>query len=155
LSAFRRIAINKAGLTSPARLRKEDRRSVVEEKAKGCGDEVAMFVMSAAPALANLASPPGERSGEGRAWVDETTNTAGDTETRIFDMRFFNARDVNIALWDVKVEYYREGSRIGTIVPRPGPTPQPIPVPPQEVEPIDLESRKSVFVSLELVAEGE
>jgi hypothetical protein len=92
---------------------------------------------------------------EVRAWVDETTNTAGDTETRIFDMRFFNDREVNIALWDVKVEYYRERSRIGTIVPRPGPSPQPPSWAPDEVEPIDLESRKSVYVSLQLVAEGE
>jgi hypothetical protein len=30
-----------------------------------------------------------------------------------------------------------------------------MPVPPQEVEPIDLESRKSVYKSLQLVAEGE
>jgi hypothetical protein len=89
------------------------------------------------------------------AWVGETTSTSGDTETRIFDMRFFNDRDVNIALWDVQVEYYREGSLIGTIVPRPAPVPQPMPTPPDEVEPIDLESRKSVYVSLQLVAEGE
>jgi hypothetical protein len=97
----------------------------------------------------------GEVRREVRAWADETTNTAGDTETRIFDMRFFNDREVNIALWDVKVEYYREGSRIGTIVPRPGPSPQPPSWAPDEVEPIDLESRKSVYVSLELLAEGE
>jgi hypothetical protein len=92
---------------------------------------------------------------EVRAWVDETTNTAGDTETRIFDMRFFNDRDVNIALWDVQVEYYRKGSRIGAIVPRPASVPQSMPTPPEEVEPIDLESRKSVYVSLQLMAEGE
>ena len=86
-------------------------------------------------------------------WVKETTSTTGDTETRTFDLRFFNDRDVNIALWDVQVECYREGSLIGTIVPRPVP-PQHMPVP-EEVEPIDLESRKSVYISLELVAEGE
>jgi hypothetical protein len=97
----------------------------------------------------------GEVRREVRAWADETTNTAGDTETRIFDMRFFNDRDVNIALWDVKVECYREGSLIDTIFPRPGPVPQPMPTPPEELEPIDLESRKSVYISLELVAEGE
>jgi hypothetical protein len=97
----------------------------------------------------------GEVRREVRAWADETTNTAGDTETRTFDMRFFNDRDVNIALWDVKVECYREGSLIDTIFPRPGPVPQPMPTPPEEVEPIDLESRKSVYMSLQLVAEGE
>jgi hypothetical protein len=91
----------------------------------------------------------GEVRREVRAWVAETTNTAGDTETRTFDMRFFNDRDVNIALWEVEVEYYREGSQIGTIIPRPAS------VPPEEVEPIDLESRKSVYMSLQLVAEGE
>jgi|SRR5215211_2076712 len=97
----------------------------------------------------------GEVRREVRAWVDETASTSGDTETRTFDMRFFNDRDVNIALWDVKVECYREGSLIDTIFPRPGPVPQPMPTPPEEVEPIDLESRKSVYMSLELVAEGE
>jgi hypothetical protein len=97
----------------------------------------------------------GEVRREVSAWVEETTNTAGDTETRTFDMRFFNDRDVKVALWDVQVEYYREGSRIGTIVPRPGPSPQPPSWAPDEVEPIDLESRKSVYVSLELLAEGE
>jgi hypothetical protein len=95
----------------------------------------------------------GEVRREVRAWVEETTSTSGDTETRIFDIRFFNDRDVNTALWDVKVECYREGSLIGTIDPRPVP-PQHMPVP-EEVEPIDLESRKSVYVSLQLVAEGE
>jgi hypothetical protein len=90
-----------------------------------------------------------------RAWVDDTTNTAGDTETRTFDIRFFNDRDVNTALWDVKVECYREGSLVRTLVPRPGSVSQPMPTLPEEVEPIDLESRKSVYISLELVAEGE
>jgi hypothetical protein len=97
----------------------------------------------------------GEVRREVSAWLEGTTNTAGDTETRTFDMRFFNDRDVNIALWDVQVEYYREGSRIGTIVPRPASVPQSMPTPPEEVEPIDLESRKSVYMSLQLVAEGE
>jgi hypothetical protein len=95
----------------------------------------------------------GEVRREVSAWVEATTNTAGDTETRTFDMRFFNDRDVNVALWDVKVECYREGSLLDTIDPRPVP-PQHMPVP-DEVEPIDLESRKSVYVSLQLVAEGE
>jgi len=70
-------------------------------------------------------------------------------------MRFFNDRDVNGALWDVQVEYYQEGSLIDTIIPRRAPTPQPMPVLLAEVEPIDLESRKSVYISLQLVAEGE
>ena len=97
----------------------------------------------------------GEVRREVRAWVDWTTSTSGDTETRIFDMRFFNDRDVNVALWDVKVECYREASLLDTIDPRPGPVPKHMPPPPTEVEPIDLESRKSVYKSLQLVAEGE
>src|SRR5215208_7624878 len=60
----------------------------------------------------------GEVRREVSAWVGGTTSTSGDTETRNFDMRFFNDREVNIALWDVQVEYYREGSLIDTIVPR-------------------------------------
>jgi hypothetical protein len=95
----------------------------------------------------------GEVRREVSAWVEATTNTAGDTETRTFDMRFFNDRDVNIALWEVQVEYYREGSLIDTIIPRPAPT-QPMGAG-EEVEPINLESRKSVYISLQLVAEGE
>jgi len=58
------------------------------------------------------------------AWVGGTTSTSGDIEMRNFDMRFFNDREVNIALWDVQVEYYREGSLIDTIVPA-----QPLAVP--------------------------
>jgi hypothetical protein len=97
----------------------------------------------------------GEVRREVSAWVEATTSTSGDTETRTFDMRFFNDREVNIALWDVQVEYYREGSLIDTIIPRLAPTPQPMPALLAEVEPIDLESRKSVYISLQLVAEGE
>jgi hypothetical protein len=105
--------------------------------------------------LADRRRRRGEVRQEVRAWVEETTSTSGAPETRIFDMRFFNDRDVNIALWNVKVECYREGSLLDTISPRPVPTPQSMPTPPDEVEPIDLESRKSVYVSLQLVAEGE
>jgi hypothetical protein len=97
----------------------------------------------------------GEVRREVSAWLEGTTNTAGDTETRTFDMRFFNDRDVNIALWDVQVEYYREGSLIGTIVPRSTSGGTGTGLGPGEVEPIDLESRKSVYMSLQLVAEGE
>jgi hypothetical protein len=65
----------------------------------------------------------GEVRREVSAWAGGTTGTGGDTEWRTFDMRFFNDRDVNIALWDLQVEYYREGSLIGTIFPRPAPVP--------------------------------
>jgi hypothetical protein len=47
------------------------------------------------------------------------------------------------------------GKLLDTIDLRPGPVPQDMPPPPAEVEPIDLESRKSVYISLQLVAEGE
>jgi hypothetical protein len=97
----------------------------------------------------------GEVRREVNAWAGWTTSTSGDTETRNFEMRFFNDRDVNIALWDVQVEYYREGSLIGTIVPRSTSGGTGTGLGPGEVEPIDLESRKSVYVSLQLVAEGE
>jgi hypothetical protein len=103
--------------------------------------------------LADKSRRRGEVRREVRAWVEETTSTTGDIETRTFDMRFYNDRDVNVALWDVQVEYYREGSLIDTVIPRP--VPHPMPTPSEEVEPIDLESRKSVYVSLQLVAEGE
>jgi hypothetical protein len=95
----------------------------------------------------------GEVRREVSAWMGWTTSTSGDTETRNFDMRFFNDREVNIALWDVGVEYYREGSLIDTIVPRS--TSGGAGMETGEVEPIDLESRKSVYMSLQLVAEGE
>jgi hypothetical protein len=95
----------------------------------------------------------GEVRREVSAWVEARTNTAGDSETRTFDMRFFNDRDVNIGPWDVRVECYQGESLLATIVPRPVSPPH-VPVP-EEVEPIDLESRKSVYVSLQLVAEGE
>ena len=97
----------------------------------------------------------GEVRRDVNAWAGGTTSTSGDTETRNFEMRFFNDRDVNIALWDVEVEYYREGSLIGTIVPRSTSGGTGTGLGPGEVEPIDLESRKSVYVSLQLVAEGE
>ena len=97
----------------------------------------------------------GEVRREVNAWAGWATSTSGDTETRNFEMRFFNDRDVNIALWDVQVEYYREGSLIGTIVPRSTSGGTGTGLGPGEVEPIDLESRKSVYVSLQLVAEGE
>jgi hypothetical protein len=97
----------------------------------------------------------GEVRREVDAWAGWTTSTSGDTETRNFNMRFFNDRDVNIALWDVQVEYYREGSLIGTIVPRSTSSDTGTGLGPGEVEPIDLESRKSVYLSLQLVAEGE
>ena len=89
----------------------------------------------------------GEVRREVRAWSGGSTGTV--SESRVFEVRFFNDRDVNVALWDVQVEHYREGRRTGYIVPRPAGRPE------AEVEPIDLESRKSVYMELELEAEGE
>jgi hypothetical protein len=61
------------------------------------------------------------------------------------DMRFFNDCDVNIALWDARVEFYRGGVYIGAL---------PLHVPAQGYRgsnvlrgPIDLESRKSVYLT--------
>jgi hypothetical protein len=48
--------------------------------------------------LADKSRRRGEVRREVRAWVEETTSTTGDTETRTFDMRFYNDRDVNVAL---------------------------------------------------------
>src|SRR5215203_1849992 len=95
----------------------------------------------------------GEVRREVNAWAGWTTSTSGGPETRNFELRFFNDRDVNIALWDVKVEYYREGSLIDTIVPRSSSGGTGMEA--GAVEPIDLESRKSAYLSLQLVAEGE
>ncbi len=67
----------------------------------------------------------------------------------MFEVRFFNDRDVNISLWDAEVECYRGGELIDSFPPRPAGRRG------HEVGPIDLESRKSVFVAMELEAEGE
>jgi hypothetical protein len=84
---------------------------------------------------------------EVRAW--NGGSTGGPSESRVFDARFFNDRDVNISLWDAEVACYRGGQLIDSFPPRPAGRRG------HEVGPIDLESRKSVYMSLELEVEGE
>jgi hypothetical protein len=80
------------------------------------------------------------------SWLDGSPGH--DSESRWFEVRFFNDRDVNVALWDVQVEYYQGGEFIDTLIPYLAAEPE------AEAEPIDLESRRSVYRSLVLTAEG-
>jgi hypothetical protein len=54
---------------------------------------------------------------EVRAWSGGTTGTI--SESRVFEVRFFNGRDVNISLWDAEVECYRGGELIGSMISQP------------------------------------
>lgn len=89
----------------------------------------------------------GELHREVRAWSGGAAGTI--SESRVFELRFFNESDVNISLWDAEVECYREDEMIGSMIPQPpghrG----------EEVGPLDLESRKSVYVAMEIEAEGQ
>jgi hypothetical protein len=88
-----------------------------------------------------------EVSREVKAWVDG--RTGGHTETRQFEVRFFNNKDVNIAVWDPKVEFY-EGAELVA--------PPMIPKEPLSEEPIgptDLPSRTSVYRTMWLQASEE
>ena len=82
----------------------------------------------------------GEVSAESRGWIEEPggeiVRPSGGGERR-FQLRCFNDRDLNLALWDVRVEYYKGGTLLGYLTPE---TPAAY-----LVEPIDLESRKSVY----------
>jgi hypothetical protein len=80
------------------------------------------------------------------AWSNGSLGHA--RESRRFDVRFFNDRDLNIALCDVQVEYCQEGEVIDTITPHRAGARAAL------VEQIDLESRKTVNMELELTAEG-
>ena len=50
-----------------------------------------------------------------RAWSNATTG--GERELRAFEMRFFNEKDVSIALWDVKVEFHKNDESPITVFP--------------------------------------
>lgn len=89
----------------------------------------------------------GELHREVRAWSGGTTGTI--SESRMFELRFFNDSDVNISLWDAEVECYRGDELIGSMIP------QPVGYRGEAVGPIDLESRKSVYVAIEMEAEGQ
>jgi hypothetical protein len=54
---------------------------------------------------------------EVRAWSGGTTGTI--SESRVFEVRFFKDRDVNISLWDAEVECYRGGELIGSMISQP------------------------------------
>jgi hypothetical protein len=63
-------------------------------------------------------------------------------------IRFFNDRDVNISLWDAQVEFYRGAELIGSLIPTMKRWDA------EDVEdkdkgaPIDLESRKSLYLEM-------
>ncbi len=83
---------------------------------------------------------------EVEAWAGGSKG--GPFEERHFEARFFNDRDVNISLWDPRVEFYEGGQLIDampTANPRSGQG---------SVGPIDLPSRTSVYVTMALRSEG-
>jgi hypothetical protein len=65
--------------------------------------------------------------------------------SRQFAMRLFDDRDVNISLWDAQVEFYRGTESIGTLFVHAEGTSD-------ELGPIDLESRKSVYLTAQVNA---
>lgn len=89
----------------------------------------------------------GEVRREVRAWTGGSTGTV--SESRVFEVRFFNDRDVNISLWDAQVECYRGDELTASIATQQASRRN------EKVRPIDLESRKSVYVTMEVEAEGE
>ncbi|MBD0328275.1 MAG: hypothetical protein ICV68_17790 [Pyrinomonadaceae bacterium] len=74
----------------------------------------------------------------------------GNPEGRRFDLRLFNDRDVNVSLWDPKVEFYKDGKLV---------EPPMVPLTqfhaPEESGPIDLPSRTTVLVAMHLEEAGE
>jgi hypothetical protein len=89
----------------------------------------------------------GEVVREVRAWTrgHAPINIGGhDIEIREFEVRFFNDRDVNISLWDARVECYRGNELTCSVTPTRGGESM------ETVGPIDLESRKSVYVAMKL-----
>lgn len=92
----------------------------------------------------------GEVRREVRAWVGGTGG--GETEERHFEVRFFNNRDVNIALWDSKVEFYEGESLIESLTPEVTVSERPFWT---AVGPIDLPSRTSVYKVMRVEAGGD
>lgn len=89
----------------------------------------------------------GEVRREVRAWVGG--QTGGISESRVFEVRFFNDRDVNISLWDVKVEFYDGKELIASLPPKESAGTSP------PVGPVDLPSRRSVFITMMVEADSE
>lgn len=94
----------------------------------------------------------GEVRFEVRSWVGGTTSTTSG-ESRVFEARFFNGRDVIVSLWNLEVEFYDGEAVIARMLPkraandptRSGPT----------AEPIELPSRTSVYQTTRLETRGE
>lgn len=99
----------------------------------------------------------GEVVREVKAWIDGTTWDPSEqsipSESRVFQMRFFNDKDINISLWDVRAECFREGKLVKAYRLSRGTGDNTVLTP--WVTRIDLESRKSVFMSLNLYASAE
>jgi hypothetical protein len=51
-----------------------------------------------------------------RAWTNATAGT--EREERSFELQFFNEKDVNLALWDIKVKFYKPGEPPVTRIPK-------------------------------------
>lgn len=82
---------------------------------------------------------------EVRSWTGGSRG--GRTESRAFEATFFNDKDVNVALWNPRVEFHEGGRLVASVVPmvrNQGPS-----------GPIDLPSRTSVEVTLNLDASGD
>jgi hypothetical protein len=69
-------------------------------------------------------------------------------EIRYFRVRFHNQKDVSIALWDIKVEFSKEGKEQISLEPwLTGSNP--------EVEPLNLPSREAMYLDLKVQAESD
>lgn len=116
----------------------------------GFGGVFTLLGVAAGQLLEDLRRRRGEIRREVRAWVGGSTG--GDAEERHFEVRFFNDRDVNIALWDPKVEFYEGDSLIGRLAPQQSASQPPWWIP---AGPIDLPSRTSVYQVMKVAAVGE
>ena len=116
----------------------------------GIGGVFTLLGVAAGQLLEDLRRRRGEIRREVRAWVGGSVG--GDVEERHFEVRFFNDRDVNIALWDPKVEFYEGESLIGRLAPQQSASQPPWWTP---AGPIDLPSRTSVYKVMKVAAVGE
>lgn len=53
-------------------------------------------------------------------------HSMGESVRREFEVKFFNARDVDVALWDIRLEFYKEGRRTASLEPNFAGTPGPV-----------------------------
>ena len=89
----------------------------------------------------------GELRREIRGWTGG--RTGGRSEYRSFEVRLFNDKDVNIALWDAEAEFYEKDKLIDALPPKEAQGTNP------PVGPIDLPSRCSVYIQMIVEADGE